>query len=77
MDSYEVNQICRTARYHGIKCSTHRLGDGDDFEYKIVFGADLEFEDGNAADKFLAAICHEYKLSKTNQRKFTWNRVAD
>ena len=75
MDSFEVNEICRTARYHGIMCSTKRLGDGDEFEYSIVFGTDLEFTDGNAANKFLSGVCNEYKLSKNNQLKFSWNRI--
>ena len=77
MDSFEVNELCLTARYHGIRCSTQRIGDGDDFEYKIVFGNDLEFTDGRAADKFLASICLEYKLSKNDKRKFSWNRVLE
>ena len=77
MDSFEVNELCHTARYHGIKCTTQRLGSGDEFEYKIVFGADLEFADGNAANKFLHSICREYKLEKNDKRKFTWNRISD
>jgi hypothetical protein len=77
MDSFEVNEVCQTARYHGIKCTTQRLGGGDDFEYKIIFGSDLEFADGNAANKFIASICHEYKLSKNDKRKFVWNRISD
>jgi hypothetical protein len=76
MDNFEVNEVCRTARYHGIMCSTKRIGDGDEFEYKIVFGTDLEFSDGNAANKFIAAVCNEYKLGKNNKQKFSWNRVS-
>ncbi len=75
MDSFEVKEVCRTARYHGITCSTKRIGDGEDFEYKIVFGTDLEFADGNAANKFIAAICNEYKLCKNDKQKFSWNRI--
>lgn len=76
MDSLEVNEICRAARYYGISCNTRRIGDGDEFEYKIVFGTDLEFTDANAANKFLSSICKEYKLEKNDKRRFTWNRVA-
>jgi hypothetical protein len=77
MDSFEVNELCLSARYHGIRCNTQRIGDGDDFEYKIVFGNDLEFSDGSAANKFIASICHEYKLGKNDKRRFSWNRVSE
>jgi hypothetical protein len=60
MDSYEVEQVVFTARKHNIKCKTDRLGTGEEFEYSVSFGRNLEFKDGRAAAMFVDALIREY-----------------
>ncbi|WP_295655753.1 hypothetical protein [uncultured Mucilaginibacter sp.] len=75
MDIEELGELSFEAQRYRIKHTYERIGEkGNEFEYRIVFGAGLAFKNSRAADRFLSAVVLEYKLDELQRYRlpFGW-----